>query len=219
LGSNDRPGIKAIRSDQPDWEVLLIGGPSGVGKTVAATQLARQLGIPCLEVDDIRLALQYSRVRLSTEAETSALYFLETEGIWRLSPTRLRDALIAVGEVLSPALEIIVANHVATRAPVIIEGDGIVPSLLARPSIRDYAEKDVVRAVFVVEADEAAIRKGILMRARGTAGKTEEELDVQASTSWLYGQWLAREAERYGLEVLEGSPWASLAERILARTQ
>jgi 2-phosphoglycerate kinase len=204
-------------SNGPGWEVLVIGGPSGVGKTVVAAQLSRQLSVSCLQVDDIRLALQYARVSLPTDGETSALYFfLETQGIWRLPPTRLCDALIAVGEVLSPAVEIVIANHVATQARIIIEGDGIVPSLFARPLIRDYVAKGLVRAVFITEADEVAIRSNTVMRARGIVDTTEEELSTQARTSWLYGQWLASEAERYGLHVLKARPWATLAERTLA---
>lgn len=207
-------------SYERNWDVLLIGGQSGVGKTVAATQLARQLGISCLQVDDIRLALQYSRVSLPAEVETQALYFfLETEGVWQLPPERLCDALIAVGEVLSPAIEVVVSHHVATQLPIIIEGDGIVPSLFSLPSIRDYIEKGLVREVFLVEEDEAAICNNTATRARGTAETTGEELNTQVHTSWLFGHWLAREAEHLGLEVLEARPWATLPERILASTR
>jgi 2-phosphoglycerate kinase len=202
------------------WNVLLIGGPSGVGKSAVAAQLARRLGVSCMQVDDIRLALQSSRVTLPNEHETAALYFiLETPDVWRLPPERLVDALVAVGEVLFPAIEIVITHHVGTQSPVIIEGDGILPSLLTRPPIRDYVEQGLVRAVFLAEDDEAAIHSGTVIRARGTADTTEDELATQARTSWLYGQWLAREAERYGLERVEARPWATLAERILAVIQ
>ncbi len=33
---------------------------------------------------------------------------------------------------MTPSIEIVVANHVAINAPVVIEGDGILPSLLDR---------------------------------------------------------------------------------------
>ncbi len=39
------------------WDVLLIGGTSGIGKTTIARQLGLQLGLPWLQVDDLRLAL------------------------------------------------------------------------------------------------------------------------------------------------------------------
>ncbi len=45
-----------------DCTVLLIGGSSGTGKTNLAKQLGQRFGISWLEVDDLRLALQRSRV-------------------------------------------------------------------------------------------------------------------------------------------------------------
>jgi predicted kinase len=53
--------------------VLLIGGPSGVCKTMVAKQLGLRFGASWLEVDDLRLAFQRSRVTLPER--TAALYF------------------------------------------------------------------------------------------------------------------------------------------------
>ena len=39
-------------------------------------------------------------------------------------------ALQAVAETMSSLLEIVIAYHIATRKPVILEGDGLLPSLL-----------------------------------------------------------------------------------------
>ncbi|HET9492767.1 MAG TPA: isopentenyl transferase family protein [Chloroflexia bacterium] len=196
--------------------MLLVGGPSGTGKSAAAAQLGRQLGISSLQVDDIRLALQYSRVTLPAESGTAALYFfLNTPDVWQLPPARLVDGLIAVGEVLSPAIEIVITHHVDTQSPVIIEGDGILSSLLARPAVRDYVKNGLVKAVFLTEPDEAAIHLGTTTRARGTAETTDAELAAQVRAAWLYGQWLAHEAERYGAPLVEARPWATLPQRIL----
>ena len=209
--------MERLPGGEVNWGVLLIGGPSGTGKSGAAAQLARQLGVSCLQVDDIRLALQYSRVTLPTERETAALYFfLETPDVWQLPPVRLVEGLIAVGEALFPAIEIVIANHVDTQSPVIIEGDGILPSLLARPTVHDYVERGLVRVVFLSEPDEAAIHLGTTARARGTTEATAAELAAQVRAAWLYGQWLAREAERRDVPLLESRPWATLPERILA---
>jgi 2-phosphoglycerate kinase len=186
-----------------NWTVLLIGGASGVGKTVAAKSVA------------LRLALQASRVTLPRD--TGALYFFtETPDVWSLPPERLRDALIAVGEVMAPAIEIVTLNHVDTVAPAVIEGDGILPSLLARQSLRERAAGGRLRAVFLVEPDERVMLANSLARARGIDAHTEAELGREARAKWLYGQWLAREASRHGLPVLEPRPWSTLPERILA---
>jgi len=42
---------------------------------------------------------------------------------------------------------------VATDKPLVIEGDGILPSLIARPTVREYVSGGQVRAVFLVEPD------------------------------------------------------------------
>ncbi len=62
------------------WDVLLIGRPSGVEKSMAAKQIARQFGVPWLQVDDLQLALRWSRVRLLDPEETHKLSFFDTHG-------------------------------------------------------------------------------------------------------------------------------------------
>ena len=63
---------------------------------------------------------------------------------------------IADGRALSPALEVVIEHHVDQRLPVVLEGDGILPDLLARPPVRTRAAGGRVRAVFVVEPDATA---------------------------------------------------------------
>lgn len=197
----------------PGWQVLLIGGHSASGKTTVAAQIGRSLGIPWMMVDDLRLAFQRARVRLPEG--TDALHFDETPHFWRRPPEELRDALIAVGEVMSPALEVVVENHVDQDAPIVIEGDGILPSLLSRPPLLERS--GTIRAAFLVEPDESVILDNTLARGKGfVAGRTEAELRVDAHARWLFGQWLAREAVRYGLPVVEPRPWETLAERLVA---
>ena len=200
---------------QTNGMVLLIGGASGVGKSVVANQLGLRLGASWLHLDDLRLAFQRSRVMLPERTE--ALYFFEeTPEIWTMPPELLRDGLIGVGQVLSPALEVIIENHVDTVAPVVIEGDAILPSLLSRPTVRDRVSDGHVQAVFLVETEEEIVFANIVARGRGMGGRREAELRTEARAKWLYGQWLADEAHRYGLPVLEPRPWSTLVERIQA---
>lgn len=194
--------------------ILLIGGASGVGKTSVAKQLGLRLGRSWLYLDDVRLAFQRSRVTLPEKTE--ALYFFEeTPAVWTLPPEHLRDGLIGVGQVLSPALEVIIENHVDTAAPVVIEGDAILPSLWSRPSVRDRVSKGQVQAVFLIETEEEAMLTNVLARGRGVGARPETELRTEARAKWLYGQWLAEEAHRYGLPVMEPRPWSTLVARIL----
>lgn len=103
----------------------------GVGKTVIAKRVGLHYGIPWLQVDDLRLALQSSHVTLPTNTE--ALYFFtETSDVWQLSSEQLCDSLITVGEAMSPAIKIVVASHVDTAVPIVIEGDGILVLVIVR---------------------------------------------------------------------------------------
>ena len=58
--------------NKPSWLVLLLGGPSGVGKTTAAVQVAARLGAAWLTVDDLRLALARSGVPIPIADEVGA---------------------------------------------------------------------------------------------------------------------------------------------------
>ncbi len=72
-----------------NWEVLLIGGSSGVGKTTVARRIGRQLGRSVVHVDDLRLAFQHSRVHLPDAAGTAALYrFWDAPVVWQRQPAR-----------------------------------------------------------------------------------------------------------------------------------
>jgi len=200
------------------WRVLLLGGASGSGKSTVAERLGLRLGIPWLQVDDFRLALQYSRVSLPENTE--ALYFLErTSEVWHLSPKRLCDALIAVSEVMAPAIDIVVRNHVDTDAPCLIEGDGILPSLLARSGVRERAKRGLVRAVFLVEPDEDTILSNFAAPARHDPGLAAGDLRTEARAKWLYGQWLRAEAAANDVPVVEPRPWVTLPDRILAAAE
>ncbi len=192
--------------------VLLLGGSSGTGKSTMGAQLGRSLGAPWLQVDDLRLALQRSHVTLP--ARTKALYFFLQEGIWRRTPEALRDGLIAIGEVMAPAVEVVVENHVAQGDACIIEGDGILPSLLDRPAIRRATLSGQVQSVFLFERDESVLFSNMLERDREFHALPSEEQRSVVRATWLFGEWLAAEALRRKLHVIDSRPWETLASRI-----
>jgi 2-phosphoglycerate kinase len=199
--------------------VLLIGGSSGVGKTAVARRMGRQLGRSVVHVDDLRLAFQHSRVTLPDAASTAALYlFWDAPDVWQRPPDELRDALIVVGSALAPAIEVVVANHIdqAEMGPIVIEGDNIVPALFARPMMQERATGGRIGGLFLVEPDEGTILANIMARGRRGFEQTEAEQRTEARAKWLYGQWLADEALRQRLPVLEPRPFETLDERVTA---
>ncbi|MDP9316835.1 MAG: AAA family ATPase [Chloroflexota bacterium] len=191
--------------------VLLLGGSSGVGKTTIAAHLAPQLGMTWGSVDDVRLVLE----RMTTPDHQPALHFF-FQHLTQLAPEDLAQRYQAVAAVVSYALEIIVANHVATAAPLLLEGDTITPSMAAQRQFADLAVDQQVRAVFLVESDEAIIRHNMLERGRGIEQASPQDIARMIRFSWLHGQWLQHEARRYGLPVIAARPRETVIDRILA---
>jgi hypothetical protein len=200
--------------------VLLIGGHSGAGKSALAAEIARRTGAAHVEVDDLRMAIQ----QVTTPDQLPALHFFTSTpgvakpGIWRRDPDELMYGLIGVAEVVSRALQPVVGYHVTAARPVVLEGDGILPTVAesylsdgrdGRPpagTANNRVTAGAVRAVFLVEPELAAVRQRMGAGAEG---------DTQALMHWSYGQWLRAEAERRGQPVLAPRPYATLLDRVL----
>ncbi len=197
---------------RPNWNVLLIGGHSGVGKTTVAQHLASVLGTGLGHVDDFRLVLE----RMTTPVQQPALHALLTiEQSMHSSQPQLRDALIAVARTMSYAMEIVIAHHVATNAPMILEGDGLLPELAAQRVYANLDSANSVRAIFLVEDDEQMLFHTMLARQRGLEQLPVEVQRHRVRASWLYGQWLKAEAHQHRVPVVPPRPWQTLGDRML----
>lgn len=172
--------------------------------------------MPWLQVDDLRLAFQRSQVTLPEH--TDELYFFDNLGekphIWTLPPDKLRDALIATGQAMSDAIAAVAENHLAQQDPVILEGDGILPSIINRPALRPWFDEGQLRIVFIVESDQDQLLANIQQRNRGLDRAALGDVESEAEAKWLFGNWLMKEANRFGLPVVEGRPWDTLIERV-----
>lgn len=204
---------------QPAWRVLLIGGSSGVGKTMVARALARRLGLSVLLADDIRMAIQ--EVTMPGE-QPGIHYFMAHPTIWQKPAETLCQGFITVGTAMMRPLSVTIAHHVFVESagPLIIEGDGILPALAAQtsfPSIHFEAAPvgKSVRSVFLVEPDEEVVIRNIRQRGRGFASFSPKEQETLMRASWLYGQWLRRQTDHYNLPIVESRPWETLVERVV----
>jgi hypothetical protein len=177
------------------WRVLLLSGASGVGKSTVAKRLGQRLGIPWLQVDDFRLAFERSGFVIPDSAHAPTF-----DG---------PGGLVAVGDLLSPAIEVVIENHVDQRNPAILEGDAILPALFERPSVRQRTEAGRVRAIFLYEPEERVIYMSMQARA---VGRTDA---AHARKNWQYSEWLRLEAGRRTLPTLPARPWNTLEDRIL----
>ena len=202
------------------WQVLLIGGSSGVGKTLVAHQLAQRLAISLLLVDDIRLALQKATTFIShPELHIFLNYQLEQ---WQDAET-IRDDWLVIGQALRQPLQAIMEHHISVpnAGRIILEGDGILPVLGLTSSYSDlmFSTNTMptreIRAVFIVEEDERQLLRNLRARGRGFENGNQAEQESFAHASWLFGQWLNQEARAIGLPVVASQPFQTLSERIL----
>lgn len=183
----------------------MLGGPSGAGKTSVGYRLARHFGVAITEVDDFHLLL----AKLSTPAQFPALHYWTTQSApEQTPPADIVDGLIAVSRELSPGIESVIANHLESNTPLILEGDFLLPELGAL----DRFDERRVRSVFIIEPDEEQLLANFA--ASEPEGGRQQK---RAAVSFLHGEWLRAEATRTGAAVIEARPWETVFERILAR--
>jgi 2-phosphoglycerate kinase len=189
------------------WQVLVLGGASGVGKTSVSYRLAHAFGVGLTEVDDFQVVLE----RMTTPKQQPALHYwrLHAGEVLRMDDQQMLAHTLSVADVLSGAMELVIANHLATRAPVVLEGDFLLPSLAVRPAYDGTPANGQVRAIFLYEDDE----EQILRNYRAREG---EEQPRRARASWYYSEWLRREAGRLGLPAVPARPWDTVLDRTIA---
>jgi len=142
--------------------------------------------------------------------------FRDAQAVAQLSPEELCARWIDAAQVVSRALEIVVAFHVATAAPLILEGDAILPTLAAQRVILGVPVAGRVRSVFLVEPDEGLLLCNARARGRGFERLAAAEQQRQVRRHRLYGEWLEQEAVRLGLPVVRSpASWDALVADVV----
>jgi len=195
------------RRSHPVWKVLLIGGPSGTGKTRLSYPLAARFGVPIVEVDDVVEGL----LAMTTPEQQPALHYWSTHPeAAELPPEEILQIHLAVAEALTPALAAVVANHLATDTPVIIEGDYLLPGFAARDGFGGLPANGQVASLFLHEPDEDQLVANFAGRE-----SADGEQPGRARVSALYGEWLVSEGARFGVPIIRPRPWSSLEDRAM----
>ena len=110
---------------------------------------------------------------------------------------------------MARALTLVIANHIESRAPVVLEGDFILPSLAVQTAYGGVPACGRVRAVFLYEEDQEQIGRNYWRRD----GQDQPE---RARTSWRVSEWLRQEAQRLGVPSIPARPRETGLERAVA---
>jgi 2-phosphoglycerate kinase len=188
-----------VPRDPPPWTVTLVCGASGVGKSTVARLLAARYGVPLAEADDLVTGIK----AVTTAEQQPVLHYWDTHpeaAGWE--PERIADLHLAVAEALRPAFRAVIADHVEGPAPVLLEGDYLVPDLVG-------GFGGAVRAVVVSEpvADQVVAN----YRAREPGSGVPRG---RALISALVERRLAERAADAGVPVVAARPWADAVDRI-----
>lgn len=185
------------------WKVLLIGGSSATGKSYLSRQLSEKYKTPVMEVDDIRIVLQQ---KLKSVDNPDLFFFLENKSYLSDFPIdTLLAKLESVGNEVWLSLNSLIEKHIVCNEPIIFEGDGIIPKLLAQRN------QEQTKSIFIYD-DRESIRQRELVRQRGG---NNPSLDKQIEFSYQYGQLMKNQAETNGFITICASPIESLYDRAI----
>jgi 2-phosphoglycerate kinase len=194
-----------------EWIVLLVGGASGVGKSMLSRPLGRELGVNVTDIDDLQIALETA----TAPSRLPLLHFWRTNFDEYMSWTderRVEHHIRVCREVFLPVMQAVIADHLETRTPVVYEGDFLLPEMATMTNSRDDSNDGRVRALFVTEPDEATIAANYIERE----GAAQPE---RAHTSWLFDAFLRSECYRHGVPIVDARPWDTVVDRALALVQ
>lgn len=190
-------------STKRHWDILMIGGASGSGKTSISRPLSLHYGVDFVRVDDFQVLLD-----VMTAPETHpAIHYWRTHPNWQAEGVDAAvGQLIDVGQVLIPGLTAVINDHLEENIPMVLEGDFILPELAA--SFKDKR----VKSVFMYEPSKDQILQNYLAR-EGTIQQ------YRTDVSHSYGNWLADSCSTHGITVVEPRPWSSLLDRVISALQ
>ncbi|MEU9074032.1 AAA family ATPase [Kitasatospora sp. NPDC004745] len=196
-----------MRTTARAWDVLLIGGASGVGKSRAAARIAGELGAFVVEFDDVVAALH-----AATSAEQHPglhLFDAWPDPEAALGAEEVLRRQIATARALEEAVLGVVRNRLSVDVPAVVEGDYLTPAAAARACAEAAEAGRRVRAVFLHEGDPAAIGANYARREPGPGPQ-----ERRAAVSARYSHWLAARARAHHLPVLDCRPYPTLPERL-----
>lgn len=187
------------------FDILLIGGASGVGKSRISDQLSKRLDLNVVLVDDFQCIVEH----YTREEDYPVFHFWNKhyEEAVKLPMEGKLQIMIDYANRFSKALELVIDNHLEEKRPMILEGDFISPDL-CKTLLSNPEKRKRIKCLFITEEDVAQIQQNYFER--------EETLQVDRSLlSWHYNNWLVEQSQNTDIAIMPSRPWETLEERVL----
>ena len=105
------------------WQVLLLGGSSGTGKTAVGYRLAKHYGVGITEVDDFHALLEW----MATSEQLTAISPWKTNAAFeQLSAAEILAHLLEVGRTMASGLDAVIGNRLEAQVTVVLEGTSLI---------------------------------------------------------------------------------------------
>lgn len=196
-------------SHKRSFDILLLSGASGTGKTTAAYQLSKHYKINVVQVDDFQCLVE----NVTKESDYPVFHYWKNhfDEAAKQTMDKKLEIMISYANELSQLLELIVINHLEENRPMILEGDFISPNLcnklLHNPQIGSR-----IKCCILTENSTNQILNNYQIRE----GSIQED---RAELSQKYNNWLIQEAKGSNISIVSSRPWNSVKKRIIKMIQ
>ena len=189
--------------------IILVGGAPGVGKSIVAYQLARELALlRLIDLDILRDVL-----RMQSREKDDPILFRNALNAWELhgdfSPKTVLDGFDAHIRPLTGIAFRLVDSYLSTGKSAIFHGAALVPGRMAR-----YHQRGVLSVVLAARS-EAAYRNRFIDKHRMRTGRDPAEVRIKAG--WILHQNIVAEAEACGLQVVDAESPADAVNALMRR--
>jgi 2-phosphoglycerate kinase len=181
-------------------KVILIGGAPTTGKSTVASLLAKKLGLPWISYDQVREIMQITTNR----KDYPKLFTPEGYGAEKFLTEFSAEQIVQMereqGEAVWPAIKKLVDDDYHWKDGVIIEGVGILPSLI----FRDFGDDKNIKPIFLIDENPSKIREVVFTRGLWADAHTYSDDVKEKEVEWalLFSQKLKAEAEKYNFPVI-----------------
>lgn len=189
------------RFQEPDRPViLLLGGPTGAGKTSLALEVSRRLGIhAALSTDAIRQIMRLVLSRELVPAIHASSY--DARRVVRTAPGEdpVIEGFLAQASIVTVGVRAMLDRAVSENSNLILDGVSIVPGLL---DLAPYRETAHVISMVVATLDPAAFRARFEQRARESRRAPHRYLEHMDAILRIQDHFLEL-AERHEIPIVD----------------